>query len=79
MLRTILGLRADAPHRRLYVDPSLPAWIPDIELQHMRVGLCKITIRFWREGEASRWEVREITSEQGTKEEEMIEVAQENQ
>lgn len=77
MLRTILGLRADAPHKRLYVNPTLPDWIPEIELQHMQVGPCKITIRFWRQEDTSRWEVCEISSEKNVKKENMIEVANE--
>ena len=74
MLRTILGLRADAPHKHLHVNPTLPDWIPEIELQHLQVGPCKITIRFWREGKQSRWEVCEITRDQGVKEEVAIQV-----
>ena len=54
MLRTILGLRAGAPHRRLYVQPTLPDWLPDIELQHLRIGSCSLDLRFWREGNLSR-------------------------
>ena len=78
MLRTILGLRADSPHKRLFVNPTLPDWIPEIELQHLQVGPCKITIRFWREGDASRWEVSKNTAEKNVKQEEMIEVVQES-
>jgi glycogen debranching enzyme len=74
VLRTILGLRADAPHKRLYVNPTLPDWLPDIELQHLRVGPCSITIRFWREGNASRWEVHEVKADQGIATEDMIHI-----
>lgn len=74
MVRTILGLRADAPHNRLYVHPTLPDWLPDLEIQRMRVGSSLITIRFWREGKDSRWEVREITREQGEKTGDTIQV-----
>ena len=61
MLQTIFGLRADAPHGRLYVHPTLPTWLPEIELRHLRVGASSIDLRFWREGEQSRWEVCNIT------------------
>lgn len=57
MMRTMLGLRADAPHGRLYVCPTLPSWLTNIEIQRMRVGEGMLTIRFWREGEQSRWEM----------------------
>jgi glycogen debranching enzyme len=60
MIRTILGLRADAPHRQLYVQPTLPDWLPDLELRHLQVGPCSVSLRFWREGEHSRWAVREM-------------------
>jgi glycogen debranching enzyme len=63
MLRTMLGLRADAAGKRLYVNPTLPDWLPDIELQRLRVGPCLITIRFWREGDSSRWEVHDVQAD----------------
>lgn len=74
MVRTMLGLRADAPHKRLYVHPTLPNWLPDLELQSLRVGPCQVTIRFWREGTLSRWEVREVARDQGVKAEDTIQV-----
>ena len=74
MLRTMLGLRADAPNKRLYVNPTLPDWIPEIELQRLQVGPCKITMRFWREGDTSHWEVCEVARDHGVKEEEAIQV-----
>ncbi len=77
MIRTILGLRADAPHKRLYVHPTLPGWLPNIELQLLRVGPCSISLRFWREGDRSRWEVREIQAEKGTAQEDRIQVMDE--
>jgi glycogen debranching enzyme len=78
MLRTILGLRADAPHQRLFVNPTLPEWLPGITLEHLRVGPCSITLHFWREGAISRWEVREIQADSGKVQEEQIQVVQEN-
>ena len=77
MIRTILGLRADVPNKRLYVKPTLPDWIPSIELQHMQVGPCMITIRFWRENGDSRWEVVEMKADKGTSKEDMIQIQDE--
>jgi hypothetical protein len=74
----MLGLRVDAPHKRLYVNPTLPDWLPEIELQHLRVGPCLLTIRFWREGKNSRWEVREITADHGVAKDGMIQVMSES-
>src|SRR5215213_2369781 len=56
LIRTLLGLRADAPHGRLYVAPALPRWLPDITLSGLHCGDARINLRFWREGEISRWE-----------------------
>ena len=63
MLRVILGLRADAPHKRLYVQPTLPAWLPAITLQHLQVGSSVISLHFWREGDRSLWEIDEIKTD----------------
>ncbi|GCE17138.1 amylo-alpha-1,6-glucosidase [Dictyobacter kobayashii] len=77
MLRTILGLRADAPHKRLYVHPTLPNWLPDITLHHLRVGSCSITLRFWQQGDQSHWEVLEMQANRGTAQQDMIQVMDE--
>jgi len=57
LLQAMLGLHADAPHHRLAVDPHLPAWLPDVTLRGVHVGQATVALRFWREGERSRWEV----------------------
>ena len=77
MLQTLLGLRADAPHQRLYVNPTLPEWLPDLQVQRLRVGHSFCTLHFWREGDRSRWEVAEMTVDQGAAQEECIQVMNE--
>lgn len=77
MMRTILGLRADAPHRRLYVQPTLPDWLPDLELRHLCIGQCSLSLRFWREGKVSRWEVSDMQAEKGTAQGDLIQVMDE--
>ncbi|HLH60841.1 MAG TPA: glycogen debranching N-terminal domain-containing protein [Ktedonobacteraceae bacterium] len=77
MLRTILGLRADAPHKRLYVKPTLPPWLSELQLQRLVVGPCAFTLHFWREGDRSRWEVVNMTLNPGVPQEEAIEVVDE--
>jgi len=58
MLRTLLGLRAAAPQRRLYVRPTLPSWLPDIDVHRLQVGGSLLDLRFWRDGDGStRWKV----------------------
>jgi glycogen debranching enzyme len=77
MLQTILGLRADAPHQRLSVNPTLPEWLSDLQLQHLRVGPCTFTLHFWREGDRSRWEVLERTADSGTAQHNLIQAIDE--
>ena len=63
LLRAILGLEADAQKKTLYVDPVLPPWLPDITLHNLRVGACTLTLRFWTENNASRFEVLSANGE----------------
>ncbi|MPZ13926.1 MAG: amylo-alpha-1,6-glucosidase [Chloroflexi bacterium] len=56
LLQAMLGIRADAPHGRLYVDPQLPAWLPDVALHGIAVADASVDLRFWREGERTRWD-----------------------
>jgi glycogen debranching enzyme len=57
LLRAILGIEADAPHGRLVVAPALPDWLPRLNLENLRVGDARLHLRFWREGDVSRWEL----------------------
>ncbi len=63
LIQSILGLRGDAPNGRLYVHPTLPDWLPDVRLEGLKVGRARLALRFWREGDDSRWEVLEITGD----------------
>jgi glycogen debranching enzyme len=56
LLRAILGLEADAQKETLYVNPDLPKWLPDITLHNLRVGNDTMTLRFWREGDKTRYD-----------------------
>ncbi len=57
LLQAILGIQANAPKRQLYVDPDLPPWLPDLTLRGLVVGGCSLDLRFWRDGDHTRWEV----------------------
>jgi glycogen debranching enzyme len=57
LVQAMLGLLADAPRKRLFVDPHLPAWLPDLTIVDLRIGNQKFGIRFWREGEETAFEV----------------------
>ena len=52
-----LGILPDAPRNKLYVDPSLPYWLPDLAVHDFRLGKHKLDIRFWREEEKTAFEV----------------------
>ena len=77
MLQTIFGLRADVPHKRLYVNPTLPEWLPDIELRHLRIGHCLLDLHFWRERDQSRWVVTDTSMDPGATHEDAIQVMDE--
>jgi glycogen debranching enzyme len=57
LTQALLGFLPDAPRNKLYVDPSLPRWLPDLTVQDLRIGKHKLDIRFWREGEETGFEV----------------------
>ncbi|HEY6430983.1 MAG TPA: glycogen debranching N-terminal domain-containing protein [Acetobacteraceae bacterium] len=57
LVQSLLGIQPDAPRGRLFVDPWLPDWLPDITLQDLRLGKKTFDVRFWRDGETTRWEV----------------------
>ena len=52
-----MGFLPDAPRNKLYVDPMLPEWLPDLTIQDLRVGRHTIAIRFWRQSEETHFEV----------------------
>jgi glycogen debranching enzyme len=57
LLQAILGLEGDAPRGRLTVSPVLPKWLPEVTLRGISVGRASVDIRFFRDGETSRWEL----------------------
>jgi hypothetical protein len=57
LLQAMLGLQQDAPRGKLYVDPALPDWLPDVTLTDLRLGRRRFNIRFWRDGDATQWKV----------------------
>ncbi len=59
LTQAILGFMPDAPHNKLYVDPCLPAWLPDLTIRDIRVGHYKLTIRFWLATGKTQFEVIE--------------------
>ncbi|HEX5420515.1 MAG TPA: glycogen debranching N-terminal domain-containing protein [Gammaproteobacteria bacterium] len=53
LLQAILGLQPDAPNERLYVDPTLPPWLPDLTLRALRIGEQCFDICFERVSDGS--------------------------
>ncbi|WP_026731112.1 amylo-alpha-1,6-glucosidase [Fischerella sp. PCC 9605] len=56
ILQAMLGLQADAPNHCLHVDPYLPEWLPELTLQRVEVGKAVVDLRFWRDGESTKWD-----------------------
>lgn len=48
LLQAMLGLQPFAPFRMLFVDPWLPAWLPEICLRQLRVADAVVDLRFFR-------------------------------
>src|ERR1700726_2860306 len=57
LTQAMLGFLPDAPRNKLYVDPWLPEWLPDIAIRDLRIGPHKLDIRFWRDGDQTEFEV----------------------
>jgi hypothetical protein len=57
LLQVMLGIWPDAPNGRLYVDPALPDWLPDVTLFDLRLGRRTFDVRFWRDGPDTKFEV----------------------
>jgi glycogen debranching enzyme len=57
LTQALLGFLPDVPRNKLYVDPLLPRWLPDLTVQDFRIGKHRMNIRFWREGEQTEFEV----------------------
>jgi glycogen debranching enzyme len=57
LTQALLGFLPDAPRNKLYIDPSLPQWLPDLAVYDLHLGKHKLDIRFWLEGEDTNFEV----------------------
>jgi len=44
--QALVGVEADAPNRKLYLNPVLPDWLPDITLHNLAVGDQVFDLRF---------------------------------
>ena len=48
LIQSLLGMVAVAPLGLLLVDPHLPAWLPDVTIEGVRVGGAKVDLEFRR-------------------------------
>ncbi len=56
-LQMMLGFQPDAPNKKLYLDPALPTWLPDLGLANLRVGEQIFDLHVWRDRDETKWEV----------------------
>jgi glycogen debranching enzyme len=57
LMQAMLGFFPDAPRNKLYLDPSLPAWLPDLTVRDLRIGKHMLEIRFSRNDDRTEFEV----------------------
>ncbi|HXF82334.1 MAG TPA: glycogen debranching N-terminal domain-containing protein [bacterium] len=57
LLQALLGLRADAPRRRVLLDPHLPEWLPTLTLRGLTVGAARFDLHAWRKGNQTQAEI----------------------
>ena len=57
LMQVMLGIMPDARTGKLYLDPELPSWLPDLTVLDLRMDQYRFDIRFWREGEETKFEV----------------------
>jgi glycogen debranching enzyme len=57
LLQAMLGIVPDAPRGRLFVDPALPDWLPDVTLIDVRLGRKTFDLQFWRDGPRTEFKV----------------------
>jgi glycogen debranching enzyme len=57
LTQALLGFLPDAPRNKLYIDPCLPAWLPDLTVRDLRIGKHQLDIRFWVEGRETAFKV----------------------
>jgi glycogen debranching enzyme len=59
ILQAMLGLYPFAPTNLLLLDPQLPDWLPEIFVRNLHVGKAVVSIRFYRKGASTGFEVLE--------------------
>jgi len=61
ILQAILGLRADAPAKRLFiVRPKLPQWLGHVQLEGLRVGQAEVDLYYERKGDRTSVQILDV-------------------
>ena len=59
IVQAMLGLYPFAPTNLMLLDPQLPDWLPEIFLRNLHVGNAVVSIRFYRNGKSTHFDVLE--------------------
>jgi glycogen debranching enzyme len=59
IMQAILGVYPFAPMNLLLLDPRLPEWLPEITIRNLHVGKAVASIRFYRKGKETHFDVLE--------------------
>ena len=57
IMQAMLGVYPFAPMKMLLLDPELPEWLPEITLKNLHVGKAVVSIRFYRKGKRTHFDV----------------------
>ena len=57
LLQAMLGLEPDAVAGRVFIDPALPDWLPDVTIRDLTMGSDNFTVRFRKQGGETTHEV----------------------
>jgi len=57
LMQAMLGVYPFAPMQMLLLDPQLPEWLPEITLRNLHVGKAAVSIRFYRKGKRTHFDV----------------------
>jgi glycogen debranching enzyme len=54
LVQALIGYQPDAPHGRLTLDPTLPDWLPELEIRNLRLGEQRLDLRLRRDADTTR-------------------------
>ncbi len=57
LLRALLGIELDVEGCSIAADPFLPDWLPEIQLEQIRVGQHCVDLRVWRDHDETKIEI----------------------